>query len=88
MGTRSIYIALTLTAAFIILSDYVFNDKSRFCMLPEKFKKMQSSIDSNDDKIISEFEIKNAMEILEKAKKQRDNRIQLGYLSFYDNVKV
>jgi hypothetical protein len=57
-------------------------------MLPEKFKKMQSSIDSNDDKIISEFEIKNAMEILEKAKKQRDNRIQLGYLSFYDNVKV
>ena len=88
MGTRNIYIALTLTAAFIILSDYVFNDKSRFCMLPEKFKKMQSSIDSNDDKIISELEIKNAMEILEKAKKQRDNRIQLGYLSFYDNVKV
>jgi hypothetical protein len=88
MGTRSIYIALTLTAAFIILSDYVFNDKSRFCMLPEKFKKMQSSIDLNDDKIISELEIKNAMEILEKAKKQRDNRIQLGYLSFYDNVKV
>jgi hypothetical protein len=88
MGTRSIYVALTLTAAFIILSDYVFNDKSRFCMLPEKFKKMQSSIDSNDDKIISELEIKNAMEILEKAKKQRDNRIQFGYLSFYDNVKV
>jgi hypothetical protein len=57
-------------------------------MLPEKFKKMQSSIDLNDDKIISELEIKNAMEILEKAKKQRDNRIQLGYLSFYDNVKV
>lgn len=88
MGTRSIYVALTLTAAFIILSDYVFNDKSRFCMLPEKFKKMQSSIDLNDDKIISELEIKNAMEILEKAKKQRDNRIQFGYLSFYDNVKV
>ena len=42
MGTRSIYVALTLTAAFIILSDYVFNDKSRFFMLPEKFKKMQS----------------------------------------------
>lgn len=88
MGTRNIYIALTLTAAFIILSDYVFNDKSRFCMLPEKFKKMQSSIDSNDDKIISELEIKNAMEILEKAKKQRDNRIQLGYLSFYDDIKM
>jgi hypothetical protein len=88
MGTRSIYVALTLTAAFIILSDYVFNDKSKFCMLPEKFKKLQSSIDSNDDKILSELEIKNAMEVLEKAKKQRENRVQLGYLSFYDNVKM
>ena len=88
MGTRSIYVALTLTAAFIILSDYAFNDKSKFCMLPEKFKKMQSSIDLNDDKIISELEIKNAMEILEKAKKQRENRVQLSYLSFYDNTKM
>ena len=88
MGTRSIYVALTLTAAFIILSDYAFNDKSKFCMLPEKFKKMQSSIDLNDDKIISELEIKNAMEVLEKAKKQRENRVQLSYLSFYDNTKM
>ena len=88
MGTRSIYVALTLTAAFIILSDYAFNDKSKFCMLPEKFKKMQSSIDLNDDKIISELEIKNAMEILEKAKKQRENRVQLSYLSFYDNTNM
>jgi hypothetical protein len=88
MGTRSIYVALTLTAAFIILSDYVFNDKSKFCMLPEKFKKLQSSIDLNDDKIISELEIKSAMEVLEKAKKQRENRVQLSYLSFYDNTKM
>jgi hypothetical protein len=57
-------------------------------MLPEKFKKLQSSIDLNDDKIISELEIKSAMETLEKAKKQRDNRVQLSYLSFYDNVKL
>jgi hypothetical protein len=57
-------------------------------MLPEKFKKLHSSTDFNDDKIISELEIKNAMEILEKAKKQRDNRTQLGYLSFYDDIKM
>jgi hypothetical protein len=88
MGTRNIYVALTLTAAFVILADYGLNDKSNFCILPEKFKKLQDSIDSNNDKIISELEIKNAMDILEKAKKQRENRIQLGYLSFYDNVKI
>jgi hypothetical protein len=88
MGTRNIYVALTLTAVFVILADYGLNDKSNFCILPEKFKKLQDSIDSNNDKIISELEIKNAMDILEKAKKQRENRIQLGYLSFYDNVKI
>lgn len=88
MGTRNIYVALTLTAAFVILADYGFNDKSNFCILPEKFKKLQNSIDTNNDKIISELEIKNAMEILEKAKKQQDNRVQLGYLAFYDNNKL
>ena len=88
MGTRNIYVALTLTAAFIILADYGLNDKSNFCILPEKFKKLQNSIDTNNDKIISELEIKNAMDILEKAKKQQDNRVQLGYLSFYDSIKI
>jgi hypothetical protein len=88
MGTRNIYVALTLTAAFVILADYGLNDKSNFCILPEKFKKLQNSIDTNNDKIISELEIKNAMEILEKAKKQQDNRVQLGYLAFYDNNKL
>ena len=88
MGTRNIYVALTLTAAFVILADYGLNDKSNFCILPEKFKKLQDSIDSNNDKIISELEIKDAMNILEKAKKQRENRVQLGYLSFYDNAKI
>lgn len=88
MGTRNIYVAITLTAAFVILADYGLNDKSNFCILPEKFKKLQDSIDANNDKIISELEIKNAVDILEKAKKQRENRIQLGYLSFYDNAKI
>ena len=88
MGTRNIYVALTLTAVFVVLADYAFNDKSNFCILPENFKKLQDSIDANSDKIISELEIKSAMDILEKAKKQRENRIQLGYLSFYDNVKI
>ena len=88
MGTRNIYVALTLTAVFVVLADYAFNDKSNFCILPEKFKKLQDSIDMNNDKIISELEIKSAMDILEKAKNQRENRIQLGYLSFYDNVKI
>ena len=53
MGTRNIYVALTLTAAFVILADYGLNDKSNFCILPEKFKKLQNSIDTNNDNKIS-----------------------------------
>lgn len=71
MGTRNIYVALTLTAVFVVLADYAFNDKSNFCILPEKFKKIQDSIDTNNDKIISELEIKSAMDILEKRKTAR-----------------
>ena len=31
MGTRDILYAILLTAAFIILSEYVFNEKSKYC---------------------------------------------------------
>ena len=84
MGTRNIYIALSLTFAFVILVDYGLNDESKFFILPEKFKKLQESIDVDSDKIISELEIKGAMDILEKAKKQREIRDKLEYLSLYD----
>ena len=33
MGTRDIYIAITLTAAFVILADFLLNGKSSFCIL-------------------------------------------------------
>ena len=67
MGTRNIYVALTLTAVFVVLADYAFNDKSNFCILPEKFKKLQDSIDMNNgvgielskSKNIDEEKIKN-----------------------------
>ena len=36
VGTRDIIISLLLTAAFIILSNTVFNEKSRFCVMPQR----------------------------------------------------
>jgi hypothetical protein len=34
MGTRDIYTAIVLTIVFVILSDYLFNEESLFCIVP------------------------------------------------------
>jgi len=37
MGTRDIYIATTITIIFIIFVDFILNEESVFCCLPESF---------------------------------------------------
>lgn len=37
MGTRDIYIALIISIVFMFCMDYLFNEESRFCCLPETF---------------------------------------------------
>lgn len=46
MATRDIYMALILTAVFVILADYLFNEESRFCCFSDKFKKHYMEIDA------------------------------------------
>ena len=36
MGTRDIIVALVLTAVFVVLSNFLLNAKSNFCILPNK----------------------------------------------------
>ena len=38
MGTRDIYAALGLTAIFVILSDHLFNEESRFSIVPHHMR--------------------------------------------------
>ncbi len=87
MGTRDIYIAFGLTACFVILSDYVLNTESNFCLLPEKLKKIEKLMDINNDGVISDLEIKNAMEVLDKAKKQKELERNVNLLNYFDNFK-
>lgn len=37
MGTRDIYIAIIITLIFVFLMDFLFNEESQFCVLPEAF---------------------------------------------------
>ena len=70
MGTRCIYTAILLTAAFVILSDHLFNEESRFCIVPSQFSVLHKLVDTNNDGKISDQELNNAIAILTKAQKE------------------
>jgi hypothetical protein len=87
MGTRDIYIAFGLTACFVVLSDYILNVDSGYCLLPDKLKKITKLMDENNDGKISDSEVLRAMDILEKAKKQKDLDRNINLLNYFDNFK-
>jgi len=68
MGTRDIYTSIILTAVFTVLSEHLFNEESRFCIVPEKYRMITTAIDTNNDGLISEEELQAALKVLEKAK--------------------
>ena len=70
MGTRDIYIALFITLVFILCMDFLLNEDSMFCILPEQFTDYHISLATNNE-VVSPEEIKKAQEILEKAEKQK-----------------
>jgi len=84
MATRNIYMSLGLTAVFIVLADFIFNEKSRYCLLPKKFIQSRRMNELVDNKILSEKEINDALEVLEKAKVQKFKQNQLNYLESYN----
>ena len=71
MGTRDIYTALVLTAVFVILSDHLFNEESSMCIVPQNYRVLHKLVDSNEDGKVSDDEYKNALAVLEKAKKEK-----------------
>ncbi len=81
---RNIYMSLGLTAVFIVLADFIMNEKSRYCLLPKKFIRSRRMNELVDNKILSEKEINDALEVLEKAKVQKFKQNQLNYLESYD----
>ena len=85
MGTRDIYTALGLTAVFVVLSEHLFNEESKFCVVPEKYRVLNKLIDTNNDGIISEDEINNAISILEKSRRDKVKQQQKqSLIQFHD----
>lgn len=83
MGVRDIYKSLILTAIFVLLADHLFNENSSLCILPKHMSLIRSAIDINDDDEISETEINNALNLLDKAKKQIKQKNKVNALNYY-----
>tara|TARA_B110000211_G_C14039573_1_gene536147 strand:+ start:855 stop:1295 length:441 start_codon:yes stop_codon:yes gene_type:complete len=77
VGTRDLFVSLILTVVFMVFTDYLFNDSSKFCVIPKHLRKFEDLIDTDGDGKISEEEIQNAMKILERAKKKEAKRDKL-----------
>ena len=69
VGTRDITISLVLTAVFILLVDYLFNENSKFCIIPEKYKELQKEVGGN---FVTQKEVNDAIDTLKKARKQKN----------------
>ena len=86
MGTRDIYMSLLLTSAFIIMTQYLFNESSSMCILPEKYKRFNEVLDKNKDNKVSSKEINDAIKILETAQRRDQKRLQLQALNTFKRV--
>ena len=88
MGTRDIVYALLLTAAFIILSEFAFNEKSDYCLVKKQLTKASDIIKSqlSSDDVTPEEE-QRALDVIRRAEKNRNNVLQSKIGAFYDNKK-
>ena len=68
MATHDIIISILMTAAFTILSNYAFNENSQLCIIPEKYRKLVKILDTNKDGVVSQKEIEQAINTLNKVK--------------------
>jgi len=82
MATHDIIMSILMTAAFIILSDYLFNEKSKLCIIPAQLKRISSVIDTNKDGFISPEEEKKALDTLRKAEEQKHKSAQSTFTSY------
>jgi hypothetical protein len=86
MGTRDIVYAILLTAAFIVLSQYIFNENSKYCLVSKRMQKINALMDTNKDDIISPEEEQRALDILKKAERNRDKNMQNKFSSYLNHI--
>ena len=80
MGSRDIYIALIVTAIFILFTEYLFNEDSEFCVFSEEFKDYHNAKqerEKEEAEEVTEEDIIKAKRVLEKAQKAEKISLEL-----------
>lgn len=72
MGTRDIYTAFVIMLAFTLSIDYLFNEDSQFCILPETFTNYHRDLIDNDDD-----EVEKAKKIVENAETKEKKKEEM-----------
>ena len=85
IGTRDLYAALVITFLFWIFMDFLFNEESPYCCVPDKYRILAKLVDQNNDGIITEDEINHAISVLEKAKKEKQKMNQRKNFTLFGN---
>jgi hypothetical protein len=76
VGTRDIYTSLIICLIFTVCMDFLFNEESRFCCLPEAFTDYHVSLlEEKSNKNEGDVTIQDAIEVLEKLKQSQQNNV-------------
>ena len=87
MGTRDIVTSLIMTIIFILFADYLFNEHSRYCIIPEQYKELTIGADGEINKV-TQKEVNDAIKVLKlarKLKKDKDDNSNIENTLYKEN---
>jgi hypothetical protein len=68
MATKDILVSFAITAIFHVLANHLLNENSTLCIIPRKWRQFEKILDADEDGEITEKEIDEAKELLQKAR--------------------
>lgn len=81
-ATKDFVLSILMTGAFSAMTNHLFNEKSKYCILSEKLRRISYEVDLNNDGEISPEEEEHAIRILQKAKQQKKRNQQAKFTSY------
>jgi hypothetical protein len=82
VSTKDVMLSIIVTASFVVLTNFLLNENSKFCIAKGFMRRVSVAMDINDDNVITEEEENRAIRLLEKAKKQKRKQQQYKFASY------
>jgi hypothetical protein len=87
MGTRDIVTSLVMTILFILFADYLFNEHSKYCIIPDQYKELTMALDPEKTNV-TQKEVNDAIHVLKlahKLKKDKDENLNIETTLYKEN---